>query len=90
MSVKRVVYCSNDKIHPSKTRNKILLIVDDSCLYVYCADPQCERDRHGTWTKISLSVCGKPVDFSNTTITQEQMPVNYHFNLTKNPILVKE
>jgi hypothetical protein len=89
MTVKRVIYCSNDKVHPRLTSSKILLIVEDSCLYAYCSDRTCERFRHGTWTKIQFTKCGKPISFKNSVITQEQMPINHHFDLTKQPIMVK-
>lgn len=97
MSAKSVVYCPNSRIHAergdpniggTKSARKILFILDEDCIYIYCSDSRCMKDRKKTWTKVSLSVAGKPVRFQDAAVRLTEMKPNHHFDLEKLPVAV--
>jgi len=89
MEPKRVIHCPNDKIHPKIARNKVLFITGKDCLYMFCSDSRCAKDRNGTWTKVEFKVCGKPLRLGDASIKLTEMPKHYHFDLAKEPFSVE-
>ena len=75
--MQQVLRCRNKESHKIKNgKGKILVVFDGNDIYAYCNDRGCKR-----WTKITVSIPGININFSNAAITQQVMPDNFKFEI---------